>query len=93
MAAFSSIEWYAVLGQVCNGLCNSVLVLYLGAVGKQFISQGAVIALTTLGVVSSRDPFAVTPAFLGGSLCVFLGVWVWKFGLPGRRNNAKQRRD
>ena len=82
LTAFSTVEWATVGGQVLNGACNSMLVAGVGAIGKQFISQGAVITLTLLGAASRADPFVVTPTFAAGSVCVFAGVWAWKFGLP-----------
>ena len=82
LAAFSIVEWGTVGGQVANGVCNSVLVVQVGAIGKQFISQGAVITLTLFGALSRRDPFVVTLPFVLGSALVFSGVWTWKFGAP-----------
>ena len=64
---------------VLNGTANTVLVVYAGAVGKQFISQGAVVALALIGVFSSSDTFVLTPGFALASVLVFGGVWFWRF--------------
>ena len=80
------------VGQVCNGLTNSLLVACVGAVGKQFISQGAVVTLTLLGVLSKRDHFALTATFVFGCVLQFSGLWVWKFGV-GLTQGAKGKAD
>ena len=79
LASFNLVTWGAVGGHVLNGTANTLLVVYAGAVGKQFISQGAVVALAFVGLFSKSDAFHLTPGFAAASALVFGGVWSWKY--------------
>ena len=79
LVAFDTVTWLTVGAHVLNGTANTVLVVYAGAVGKQFISQGAVVALALIGVFSNSDTFVLTPGFALASVLVFGGVWCWRF--------------
>lgn len=79
LRSFNAVTVGAVVGHVFNGTANTMLVVYAGAVGKQFISQGAVVALALVGIASKSDKFHLTPSFaLGAALCS-AGVWTWKY--------------
>lgn len=79
LLGFNTVTWLTVGAHVLNGTANTVLVVYAGAVGKQFISQGAVVALALIGVFSNSDTFVLTPGFALASVLVFGGVWFWRF--------------
>jgi hypothetical protein len=77
---FNAVTWGAVAAHVLNGAANTLLVVYAGAVGKQFISQGAVVALALIGrFLLKSDRFDLTPTFALASALVFWGVWSWKY--------------
>ncbi|KAJ1626093.1 hypothetical protein T492DRAFT_843418 [Pavlovales sp. CCMP2436] len=76
---FNGVTWATVGGNVFNGTANTMLIVYAGAVGKQFISQGAVVSLALVGLVSKNDKFHLTPSFALASVLVFAGVWFWKY--------------
>lgn len=82
LVAFNRVTWGAVCGHVLNGTANTALVVYAGAVGKQFISQGAVVALALVGLASKSDTFHLSPGFALASVLVFGGVWCWKYPPP-----------
>lgn len=82
LALFSSVTWATVMSHVFNGTANTALVVYAGAVGKQFISQGAVVTLALIGALSESDRFDVSPTFVLASMLVFSGVWIWKYPPP-----------
>lgn len=79
LLSFDTVTWMTIGAHVLNGTANTVLVVYAGAVGKQFISQGAVVALALIGVFSNSDTFVLTPGFALASVLVFGGVWSWRF--------------
>lgn len=79
LLSFNLVTWGAVGGHVLNGTANTILVVYAGAVGKQFISQGAVVALALIGLASKSDTFHLSPGFALASVFVFGGVWSWKY--------------